>query len=98
MKLAGIILYFAYCQQIMKIIRYADNEFIYSIYFWKCWLTLFVAGAGGSEGSGPVAVGRNQPDEDWETGAAETSWSWGKHHANMAFCVKFIILFLTDAE
>lgn len=36
MKLAGIILYFAYCQQMMKIIRYADNEFIYSIYFWKC--------------------------------------------------------------
>lgn len=38
----------------------------------------FVAGAGGSEESGPVTVCGDQPDEDRETRAVEKSRSWGE--------------------
>lgn len=40
---------------------------------------MFVAGAGGSEESDPVPVGRNQPDEGRETRTAQTSWSRSKY-------------------
>lgn len=53
--------------------------------FLKCCLTLF-AGAGGSEESGPVTVGRNPPAADREAGHAEKKWSCsGKYLA----CVRF---------
>lgn len=42
------------------------------MYFFQV-LVDFVAGAGGSEESGPVTVCRNQPDEGGETGTVEKS-------------------------